>query len=468
MRQPFFRKIMSSVNKSKKIDMTQGSIIRNVFLFAVPIVIANILQQLYTTVDTLVIGNFCGAASLAAVGTSAQPVEVLLCVFLGIGSGVSILVSQYIGAGDSGRIKTTCATAISFVYMVGIPIGVVGWLAAPLLLRIMGVPEDAYGAALSYTRIVFMGSLGNIGYNMNAGILRGMGDSKASLWFLVVSCVSNIVLDLVFVAGMGMDVSGAALSTSIAMYISWVISIIYIKKKFPELSFTFIPRELSGHELKRILSLGLPMGLNNSLYSLGHVAMQTLINAQGSTFMAGASIAGRITGVSSIAITAMSQASSTFSGQNYGAGKTERLREGYIKLPLAAGLITVAMGALMIVFRMPILGLFNKDPEVLMYASRYVCVILVSQWAFAVFNNINNFVNGVGKVRFTTVINLLMLWAVRIPSAYIINRFFDGTWVMVGTAISFYFGMICMLTYILFSKSWKTAVNIGNDPAGVR
>ena len=444
--------------KEDKIDMTTGPIMRKVLLFAIPIVLGNILQQLYATVDTLVVGRYCGYTSLAAVGTSAQPVEVLLCVFLGIGTGVSILISQYAGAADEDGIRKVCRTAVSFVYLCGIPIGILGVICAPLILRVMGVPADTWDAALTYTRIVFCGALGNIGYNMNAGILRGMGDSKASLWFLVVSCISNIALDLLFVAGIGMDVGGVALATSIAMFISWIVSVVYIKRKFAELTFTFLPKAFSWDEMRRIAAIGLPIGLNNSLYSLGHVAMQTLVNAQGSIFMAGASVAGRITGLSNIAITALSSAATTFSGQNYGARNIDRLRKGYIRIPVISGAITFAFGLFFIAVRMPILRLFASDESVLMYANRYVVIILLSQWTFAVFNGIICIVNGVGQVKYTTFVNLLMLWAVRIPSAYVINRFFDGTYVMVSLPISFCFGMICMIGYYLFSRTWKEII----------
>lgn len=447
--------------EQKKIDMTTGPIMKNVFLFAIPIVLGNILQYLYTTVDTLVIGNYCGKTSLAAVGTSAQPVEVLLCIFLGIGTGVSILVSQYMGAKDMVRMRRAVDTATFFVYVCGLPLCVIGYLAAPLILRWMGVPADTWDAAVSYTRIVFFGALGNIGYNMNAGILRGMGDSKASLWFLVVSCIANIVLDLLFVAGFKMDVGGAALSTTLAMYLSWIISIIYIRKKFPELELSYFPKAFDAKELKQFVMIGLPIGLNNSLYSFGHVAIQTLVNAQGSTFMAGNSVAGRVTGLANIAITALSSAATTFSGQNFGAGNFDRLRQGYIKIPVISGIITLAAGLCVISFRMPILRIFNKDEAVLMYASRYVVVMLLSQWFYAIFNGIICIVNGVGLIRYTTIVNLLMLWAVRIPSAYLIDRYFDGTYIMLCFPISFCFGMIMMLGYYIFSKKWREIIRTG-------
>ena len=449
------------MEQKKKIDMTTGPIMKNVFLFAIPIVLGNILQYLYTTVDTLVIGNYCGKTSLAAVGTSAQPVEVLLCVFLGIGTGVSILVSQYVGAKDMTKIRQAVDTATFFVFVCGIPLCVIGYFAAPLILRCMGVPADTWDAAVSYTRIVFFGALGNIGYNMNAGILRGMGDSKASLWFLVVSCITNIVLDFLFVAGLGMDVGGAALSTTLAMYLSWIISIVYIRKKFPEVELSYVPKGFYLDELKKIVLIGLPIGLNNSLYSLGHVAVQTLVNAQGSTFMAGNSVAGRVTGLTNIAITALSSAATTFSGQNYGARNFDRLREGYIKIPVISGMVTLAAGLCMISFRMPILRIFTPDEAVLMYASRYVVVMLLSQWFFAIFNGIICVVNGVGLIRYTTIVNILMLWAVRIPSAYLITRYFDGTYIMLCFPISFSFGMIMMIGYYMFSKKWKEIIRSG-------
>lgn len=447
--------------QTKKIDMTTGPIMKKVFLFALPIILGNMLQTLYTTVDTLVIGNFCGETSLAAVGTSAQPVEVFLCIFLGIGTGVSILVSQYMGAADEDGMRRLVDTAVTFVYACGIPLAVLGYLLAPAFLKLMGVPEDAWAAAVMYTRIIFMGSLGNIGYNMNAGILRGMGDSKASLWFLVVSCVSNIVLDLLFVAGLGMDVGGAALSTILAMYLSWIISVKYIQKKFPELSFQFLLKSFDSTEFKHIISIGLPIGLNNSLYSIGHVALQTLVNAQGSSFMAGVSVAGRVTGITNVAITALSSAATTFSGQNYGAKDFDRLRKGYLKIPITSGLVTLAAGLCVISFRMPILRLFTKDELVLLYAGRYVHVLLLSQWLYATFNGIICIVNGVGLVRYSTVVNVLMLWAVRVPAAILINRFFDGTYVMLCYPISFGFGMIMMFGYYIFSPKWKSIIRTG-------
>ena len=424
-----------------------------VILFALPICAGNILQQLYNTVDTLVIGNFCNSESLAAVGTSAQPVELLLCVFLGIGTGVSIIVSQCTGRKDMETLRDVSATATSFLYICAIPLTVIGLLAGPLILKIMQVPEDAFGYSVTYLSIIFLGILGNMGYNLNAGILRGMGDSHASLIFLAVSCVINIVLDVLFVAVFRMNVCGAAIATIIAMYISWICSIVYIKKKYPELKFTFLPRKFEKSILKEIIAVGLPLGLNNSLYSVGHIVMQSVINAQGSAFMAACSVATKLTGMANVAITSFSSAATTFAGQNLGAKDYVRLKKGALRIPLFSGLITLTAGLIITYFSRPILGMFTDDTKVLFYAVRYIKIVLPFTWVYAVFNGIISFVNGIGEVRYPTVVNILMLWAVRIPVGYAIAYFFDGTYVMACFPISFAFGMTAMLCYFL-SKRW--------------
>lgn len=439
---------------AKKVDMTQGSIMKRVLLFALPICVGNVLQQLYGTVDTLVIGNFCGSVSLAAVGTSSQPVEILLCVFLGLGTGVSILVSQFTGSGDMESLKEIGATAISFLFLCAIPLTIIGQFAGPAVLRFMQVPDDTWELANAYISIIFFGTLGNMGYNMNAGILRGMGDSNASLLFLIVSCAVNIVLDLVFVAGLGMDVAGAAWATTIAMYCSWLFSIVYIRKKYPEFCFTYLPHRMNKRMLGSIVAIGLPLGLNSSIYSVGHILMQSLINLQGSIFIAACSVSSKVTGIANVAITSLSSAATTFSGQNLGAENYVYLKKGGIQIPLFSGLITCIAGLIVTFWCRPLLEFFTRDAEVLDIAVRYIRIVLPFTWAYAVFNGIICFVNGMGEVRFPTVVNLLMLWAVRIPCAWLITYYIDGGYVMACLPISFVFGMCCMFSYF-FSKNWK-------------
>lgn len=447
------------MNSKQQIDMTKGSIMKLALLFALPICVGNVLQQLYNTVDTLVIGNFCGSTSLAAVGTSGQPIEMLLCIFMGLGTGVSILISQYAGSNNISNLKKVIATSISFLYICSIPLSFLGLWIGPLILQFMQVPADAWNASVTYISIFFLGTLGTMGYNMNAGILRGLGDSRSTLLFLLISCVVNILLDLIFVAGFHMDVAGAALATVIAMFISWFFSIFYIKKKYPELAFTLLPHQLDKQMLVAIIKIGLPLGLNNSIYSVGHILMQSLVNAQGSTFMAACSVATKITGIANVAISSLSSAATTFAGQNIGARNYVRLKKGSLQIPLFSGLITGLAGILVTLFAHPVLSLFTKDDAVLELAVLYVTIVLPLTWPYAIFNGIISFVNGIGEVRFPTIVNILMLWVVRIPSAHLIAHFIDGKYIMACFPISFIFGMLAMFTYF-FTKRWQNIKNL--------
>lgn len=439
---------------SGKIDLTQGSIFRLILMFALPICLGNVLQQLYSTVDTVVISNNCGTASLAAVGTSATPVEILLCIFMGVGTGVSILVSQYVGARDGARLKSVVRTASTLLYLTALPLTAAGMVLGPLILRVMQVPMDAMEPAAAYLRIMFLGTLGSMGYNTNAGILRGLGDSRSTLYFLVISCLVNIALDVLFVACLGMDVAGAAWATIIAQYISWLVSAYYLTRRFPETGYTLRPGRPDRTMVKDIVRVGLPLGLNNSIYSIGHVVLQMLINTQGAAFMAACSVATKINGIGNVAVGSLSSAATTFAGQNLGAGKYRRLRKGAWQIPVFSGLLSFAVGCLMALFARPVIGIFNPESAVVDMAVRYVRIVCPLFWTYAVFNSIICFVQGMGQVRYPTIVNLLMLWAVRIPTAVLIVLCFDGSFVMWAYPISFTVGMIAMLLYFL-SPGWR-------------
>lgn len=452
---------------SGKIDLTQGPIFRRAIMFALPLCIGAVLQQLYGIVDTMVVGNFCGAASVAAVGTSSQPVELLLCIFMGLGTGVSILVSQHTGSGDKARQRAVVSNANVFLYLCALPLSILGLFIGPVILRMMQVPEDAWAHAVSYIRILFLGTLGNLGYNVNAGILRGVGDSRSTLYFLFLSCVMNIVLDLLFVAGLGMDVTGAALATAISMYASWIASALYIRRKYPELGYTILPRGADKQVLREIIRVGLPLGLNNSIYSVGHFFLQVFINSQGSVFMAACSIGGKVNSMASIAVGALSSSATAFAGQNLGAKRYDRLVKGGLRIPLLSGLLALVVGLLVTSVSGPIVRLFGDDPAVLAQAQKFIYVVLPFYWTYAVFNGIIAFVNGMGIVRYPTVVNILMLWAVRIPAAWLIMTFWEGTMIMASYPISFSFGMISMLAFFL-SRRWREIRRMAREQATIK
>ena len=284
---------MPSYRKSAQVDMTHGSVLGRAALFALPICAGNILQLLYSTVDTLVIGNFCDTTALASVATSSQPLEILLCVFVGIGSGISILVSQAVGRADHDQLQKLVRTSVWLLFAASLPLTVIGFLLGPWMLRLMQVPADAMPGAVLYLRITMLGILGNMGYNFNAGLLRGIGNSSSSLLLLFISCAANIVLDLVLTGALGLGIGGVAAATAIALFLSWICSIFYIRRRCTELALPVLPCGFDAGALRQIVRIGLPLGLNSALYSIGHIFLQVLYNLQGSVFVAGCSVAGK-------------------------------------------------------------------------------------------------------------------------------------------------------------------------------
>lgn len=214
----------------------------------------------------------------------------------------------------------------------------------------MQVPADAMPYAIVYLRITTLGILGNMGYNFNAGILRGLGNSTSSLLFLGISCVTNIVLDLVLTAGLGMGVTGVAIATTASLFLSWMFSIFYIRHTYPAMNFPVFAHGFDLPILHEMLKIGLPLGLNTALYSVGHVLLQALYNTLGSTFVAGCSVAGKVSGIANIAITSYSSAATVFAGQNLGARNYRRLCCGAWQIPLCSGIVTLAGGLLVTAF----------------------------------------------------------------------------------------------------------------------
>ena len=350
---------MPAYRKSAQVDMTHGSVLGRAALFALPICAGNILQLLYSTVDTLVIGNFCDTTALASVATSSQPLEILLCVFVGIGSGISILVSQAVGRADHDQLQKLVRTSVWLLFAASLPLTVIGFLLGPWMLQLMQVPADAMPGAVLYLRITMLGILGNMGYNFNAGLLRGIGNSSSSLLLLFISCAANIVLDLVLTGALGLGIGGVAAATAIALFLSWICSIFYIRRRCTELALPVLPCGFDAGALRQIVRIGLPLGLNSALYSIGHVFLQALYNLQGSVFVAGCSVAGKVGGLANITVTSLSQATSVFAGQNLGAQSYSRLRRGGWLLPAASGLLSLAGGLLMAACCRPLLLLFD-------------------------------------------------------------------------------------------------------------
>lgn len=302
-------------------DMTQGSPTRLIVLFSLPLLAGNVLQQLYNMVDSVVVGNYVGSSALTAVGAGFSIMFLISSLFLGFSMGATIMIAQYVGAGDQGAVGRTVDTIYSALLVTIVPLTLLGVLASGPLLTLIRVPQEAYEQARTYCMVVLGGIVGTLGYNMNSGIMRGLGDSRTPLIFLFIACVINIVLDLVFVLVFSWGVFGVALATILAQICSWVFGIFYINRKYPFLHIRLFRMRLDRRLLGQVIRLGIPSAIQECQFAVGILIMQALINGFGNDFAAGFTAANKIDTFAFMPIESFSIAATTYVGQNMGADR---------------------------------------------------------------------------------------------------------------------------------------------------
>ncbi len=347
-------------------QITEGVIWKQLLLFFFPILFGTFFQQLYNTADAVVVGRFVGKEALAAVGgPTGTLINLLVGFFVGLSSGATVIISQFYGARQKENVKQAVHTAIAFSIAGGLVLMIIGIAAAPYALRAMGTPDDILGHAVLYMRIYFLGIIGNLIYNMGAGILRAIGDSKRPLFFLIAATFTNIILDLLFVVVFHMGVMGAALATIISQLVSavLVIRILLTTKE----AYQLIPREIriDKEMIRRIIQIGFPAGLQSVMYSTSNIIIQSSVNSLGTDTIAAWTAYGKIDSVFWMILNAFGISITTFVGQNYGAGKKDRVHKG-IRVCMAMSVAaTVLLTALLYFFGGYIYLLFTTDPAVI-------------------------------------------------------------------------------------------------------
>lgn len=438
--------------KFAQLDMTRGNILPAIAAFSVPLLIGNLFQLLYNTVDSVVIGNFAGTEALAAVGACSSPMMVLQAVLFGIGGGVSILVSQAFGSGNHKQVGDIVQTANGFFLASVLPITILSLLLIDPLLSLISIQNAARASARIYLLVVFGGLIGGYGYNLISAILRGLGDSRSPLLFLLIACILNIILDLLFVAVFHWGVFGVALATVIAQTVSWLYSLVHIKRHFPQLHFKFFTLRMQRKYLARMLAYGLPMALNQGVYALGFLIYYRFINGFGDAYMAAYGVASKIDNLSWLPVSSLGTAAMTFAGQNKGAGNYAHLRKGVrVLLSVAVGINMLTSATLLLVGR-PLLGLFTADPVVIEAGYAYLLCVAPVFWVYTIMYILINYMNGVGDVKIPTLITMFMFWGVRLPVAWYLSRNFDGNLLHLAFPASWIAGCIMTLLYYRHHK----------------
>lgn len=361
--------------RKKTRDMTQGTIWKHLLAFALPLMIGNLFQQLYNTVDSIVVGQFVSKQALAAVGSTTSIINMLVGFFSGVSVGAGVIISQRFGAKDPEGVHKAVHTTISLTLIIGLIGTVVGIVLAPIMLTLMKTPQDVFVEAKAYLQIYFGGISGLMLYNMGSGILRAVGDSRRPLYFLVFSSCVNIVLDLLFVLGFHMGVEGVAYATIIAQFSS--AALIYFTLYRTHDVHRFQPKKLRIYPemVRSIIRVGLPAGLQQALTSFSNVFVQGYINSFGTNCVAGWSCYHRIDQFILLPMQSISMASTTFVGQNIGHRDLERTEKGIRTAVMLSIVVTGILIGLVVIFCAPLIKIFNDDPGVVEYGVMFIRLI---------------------------------------------------------------------------------------------
>lgn len=353
---------MAAINRST--DMTTGSIWKRMVSFAVPVFLGNLCQQLYNTVDSVIVGKFVGKQALAAVASSGNLIFMMTGFFMGLFIGAGIVIAQYFGARNYEKVRSAVHTDIAFALCCGVLLTLLGVFFTPTLLTWMRTPADVLDTSILYFRLYFLGSLATILYNAGMGILQAVGDSRSPLYYLVISSVVNVVLDLLFVGAMDMGVAGAAVATVISQVVSAVLCIIKLTRSDGPYRLEIKRIGFDLPLLKKITSQGVPSGVQNSIIAIANVVVQSNINTFGSDAMAGCGSYSKVEGFVFLPITAFAMALTTFIGQNLGAGQFDRAKQG-ARIGILCSMAMAELIGVALFFLAPYaIRLFNDDPAV--------------------------------------------------------------------------------------------------------
>ena len=403
------------------VDMTQGTPWKQIATFAVPLLIGNVVQQLYNTVDSIVVGKYVGDNALAAVGSAMPVMMIMIVLFVGIGTGVSVMVSQYLGARKREELSITIANSMTLTGIVVIFIMVVASLLARPMLVALKTPASYIDWCQEYLLYMFIGSAGHAFYNLLNGILRGLGDSVSAMVFLIISCVLNIFGDLFCVAVLGMGVGGVALATVVAQFISAILCFMKMRKMTDMFDIKKENFRLQSSYVKDIIRLGLPTGLMQAVMSISMLITQPIVNLFGESFVAANVMVQRVDGFATLPSFTFGIAMTTYAGQNFGAGRMDRVekgtRQGLALSLLVSGVLTV----LILAFGRSLMGLFTNTQSQITLAMGFMYILAIGYLALAITQTLSGVMRGCGDAATPMWISIAMNVIVRVPLVYIMK-----------------------------------------------
>ena len=441
-------------------DMTSGSIIRQIVLFALPLMLGSIFQMMYNTVDSIVVGNFVGKEALAAVGSTTMIVNMLVFFFNGFSVGAGVVIAQHFGARDPERLHSAVETTVAVTFVMCALFTLIGVVGVRPMLRLMSTPDDVFEDAVTYLTIYFWGFSGLLIYNTGSGILRAVGDTTRPLMFLALTSIMNIILDLAFVIGLKAGIAGVAYATILSQLVSAVLVLRLLTHTDEIYKLTWRDLRIEWPVLRRIFAVGLPAGIQSVITAFSNVFVQSYINHFGSSCMAGWSCYNKLDQFIMLPMQSTAMAATTFVSQNIGAKQYDRADRGtWTSILLSLG-VTLAVAVVLVIFAAPAVRLFSQDPSVIEYG----VLFMRSNTFFLLFNCVNHTLAGAlrgrGDSRAPMFIMLFSFVAIRQIYLFVVTRFIANTPFLVG--FGYPVGWVCCcvieVTYFIRHRDQEASI----------
>lgn len=432
--------------------MTVGSPAGHIFYFALPLLVGSFLQQLYNMVDSFVVGKYVGDSALAAVGVGFPVIFMFTSLFMGLSNGGTVVIAQFYGAGRMDRVRDAVDTIYTSFVCAAVPVTLAALLAVKPMLWLLRVDESAYHEAWVYLMVVCAGLMGTIGYNLNAGILGGLGNSRSTLLFLSIAAVMNIFLDFALVLWADMGVLGVALGTIISQAFSWLFGIFFINRRYPQIRIRPFCRRFDRELFRQIMGIGLPAGIQMSLVAVGSMVIMSKVNSYGEAYTAGYNVGYRLDQLAFLPVQSLSNAVTAFVGQNIGAKRLDRARRG-VRVTVGSAVVwSLAMTALLIPCGPFFISIFSQTPAVIDAGAAYLQGIMPFYALFAVFFTLNNAMRGAGESVFPMVNTILSLILLRVPSVYLMAAYFGPMYMYYGFGVGWAVGFAATVAYYLSGR----------------
>ena len=432
--------------------MTEGSIPKQIVAFAIPLFLGNLFQQLYNVADSLIVGNVLGSEALAAVASSGSLIFLMTGFFQGMAMGAGVIISRYFGARDGKAVRRVVHTDIAFGFICGLLMMAMGVLFTPQILKLMGTPADVFPNSVAYLRVYFLGSLAVVIYNICMSILNSVGDSKHPLYYLVFSSCVNIVLDLIFCGIFHLGVAFAALATIISQFLSVILCMYRLVRIDAVYQVHLKEIRLELPVLQKILTLGLPSGLQNSIISLANVVVQSNINAFGKMAMAGCGAYQKIEGFGFLPITCFTMALMTFVGQNLGAKEYGRVKKGAIFGIGCVLVLSEAVGVLIYTFIPQLVALFDNQPEVIGFGTLHARTVTLFYFLLAFSHACAAILQGAGKSAVSMGVMASVWCGIRVTYITIVGKLFHNLqWILRIYPITWGISSVIFAIYLLKS-----------------